>query len=143
MSRYFFAEGSFDSLDPPDGAMVDGTIHVLRLADGVRLFVDHKAVRRGATLRDLATARNGHEARMLPRFTILEERDAEGTFDVAAFFSDREELVYQLRRHFVRPRTAYTFTLRGQMAERAKLDAWMDAIFASRKFRPEPSGSTR
>jgi hypothetical protein len=143
VSRYFFNEGSFDSLQPTGGAMVDATIHVLRFAEGVRLFVDHKPVRRGATPRDLAVARNGHEARTLPRFTVLEERDGPATCDVAAYFREGEDLVYQLRRHFVKPPSAYTFTLRGQMADRAKLDAWMGSIFASLRFRPEPEGAAR
>ena len=134
MSRYFFNEGSFESIG---AGMDDPTIHVLHFAEGVRLFVDRKAVRRGATPRDLAIARNAHEGRMLPRFTILDTRDAEATSDVAAFFRDGEELVYQLRRHFVHPPTAYTFTLRGQMADREKLDAWMASIFASLRFRPD------
>jgi hypothetical protein len=134
VSRYFFAEGSFDSLDV---GMIDATIHVLRFADGARLFVDRKPVRRGATPRDLAIARNGHEARTLPRFTVLDERDDPTSFDVAACFRDREELVYQLRRHFVAPPSAYTFTLRGGMADRARLDAWMDTIFTSIRFRPD------
>jgi hypothetical protein len=134
VGRYFFNEGSFESLDL---GMDDTTIHILRFADGVRLFIDRKPVRRGATPRDLAIARNGHEARALPRFTILDTRDDRTTCDVAAYFRDREELVYQLRRHFIQPPTAYTFTLRGQMADRAKLDAWMASIFTSLRFRPE------
>jgi hypothetical protein len=134
LSRYFFNEGSFESLDV---AMDDTTIHVLRFADGVRLFVDRKPVRRGATPRDLAIARNAHEGKMLSRFTILDTRDDQATCDVAAYFRDREGIVYQLRRHFIHPPTAYTLTLRGQMADRAKLDAWMASIFTSLRFRPE------
>ena len=137
MSRYFFAEGSFESLDV---GMVDATTHVLRFAGGARLFVESKPLRRGATARDLATARNEHEARALSKFTLLEERAAEApadVADVAAFFQDGAELVYQLRRHFVRARSAYTFTLRGRMDEREKLEGWMASIFTSARFRPD------
>jgi hypothetical protein len=134
MSRYFFNEGSFESLD---AGAVDRTIHVLRFADGLRLFVDRKPLRRGATPRDIALARNAHEGRLLPRFTVVEERADGATFDVVAYFREGEELVCQLRRHFVRYPNAYTFTLRGPMAARPKLDQWMTAICESVRFRPD------
>lgn len=140
MSRYFFNEGSFESLDV---GVVDTTIHVLRFAEGVRLFLDRKPVRRGATPKDLATARNGYEARELPRFTVLDRRDEAATSDVAAYFREGEDIVYQLRRHFVEGPTAYALTLRGRMEDRAKLDAWMASIFASLRFRPGPDGRAR
>ena len=134
MSRYFFNEGAFDSLDM---GLSDATIHVLRFADETRLFIDRKPLRAGATPRDLALARTELEARSLLTLTVLDQRDGGAAFDVAACFRDGNDLVYQLRRHFIQPPSAFTFTLRGPMHARADVDARMDQLFTSLRFRQD------
>lgn len=132
MSHYFFNEGTFDSLDI---GLVDSTIHVLQFADETRLFIDRKPLRVGATPRDLATARTELDARVLQKLTVMDQRDSGSAFDVAAYYRDGDDLVYQLQRHFVRPPSAFTFTLRGPMAARGDIDARMDRLFATLRFR--------
>lgn len=139
MTTYFINEGTFDSLDV---GMVDSTVHLLRFPGGVRLLIDRKPLRNGASPRALALSRTQHESRQLPKFTVLAEREGEvhgmSTFDVAAYFRSGADLVYQLRRHFVRQPLAFAFTLRGAMASRDDIDARMDRLLDTLRFRPTP-----
>ncbi|MEP7123289.1 MAG: DcrB-related protein [Byssovorax sp.] len=138
MSRYFFNEGSFDSLDL-DLRFEDKTIHVLALGGGARLFLDRGALRDGATAQDLAQARSEHEASRLAKFTVLAEREGTlgdvATFEVAARFRDELDLVYQRRTHFIRQGHAFAFTLRGPLSARDELDARMDGVLETLRFR--------
>ena len=140
MTRYFMNEGSFDSLDV---GMIDSTVHVLRFEGGVRLFVEKKPLRDGATLRAIAHSRTQHELRAFSKFNVLAEREAEfqgiAMFDVAAFYRNEDEtdIVYQRRTHVIRPPWAFTLTLRGDMASRADLDARMDELLTTLRFRTD------
>jgi hypothetical protein len=129
-------EGSFDSLDI---GMVDSTVHFLRFDGDVRLFIEKNPLRTGATLHALARSRTKHEAGKLSKFNVLAERQAEiggiAMLEVAAFFRDDTEIVYQRRTHFIWPPWAFTFTLRGEMASRAELDARMDHMLTTLRFR--------
>ena len=57
--------------------------------------------------------------------------------DVAAFFRDETDIVYQRRTHFILPPWAFTLTLRGDMASRADLDARMDKLLTTLRYRTD------
>jgi hypothetical protein len=140
MSRYFFNEGS---LDLPEIGAVDATIHVVDLDGDVRLIVDRKPLREGATPRALATARTELEGRELPSLTVVDEREREASFEVAAYFKRGPDLVFQLRRHFMRAPHAFAVTMRGPMAAREGMTARMDALFATLRFRHDDTPGAR
>jgi hypothetical protein len=131
-------EGSFDSLDV---GMIDSTVHVLRWGGDARLFVEKRPLRNGATLRAIARSRTQHESRALSKFNVLAEREVEvggiAMLEVAAFFRDETDIVYQRRTHIIRPPWAFTFTLRGDMASRADLDARMDRLLTTLRYRTD------
>jgi hypothetical protein len=132
-------EGSFESLDV---GMVDTTVNVLDLPGGLRLFVDRRPLREGATPRDLARSRTDHEARAQAKFTVLREGLGEvgslPVYHVAAYFLEDAELVYQRRAHFIQYRTAFVLTLRGPMPAREGVDASLDQVLGTLVFRPDP-----
>ena len=136
MSRYFINEGTFESLDV---GLEDTTINVLTLPGGARLFVDREPLRADKTLEELAAARSEHESQRLPKFTVLAEREGQlggvPTFEVAARFREEMDLVYQRRTHFVRRGYAFALTLRGPLNDREGLDARMDDVLETLRFR--------
>jgi hypothetical protein len=129
------------SFDPLDVGMVDSTVHVLKFAGETKLFVEKRPLDDDATLDVIGRARTQYESERLSRLSVLSEREVEfgGTpmFDVAAYFCDEAEIVYQRRTHFIWPPWSFTLTLRGEMASRADLDARMDTLLATLRVRAD------
>ena len=139
MPTYLMEDASFDLLDV---GFDDQTIHLLESSAGGhvgKILVDRGRLKPGASTPDFARARSLRDAKAFDGWKVLAERESDHggvlVSEIAARFRAEDETMYQRRAHFVIDGSAIAITARGAFAASAEIDAWMDQVLGTLRFR--------